>query len=213
MRIKRETLVMLISVCLIILVTVSLSGTYAFASTDKKDAISIIHESADILHYEDGVPYIHDILTNNTDKTIIETQYTMLAYDENGSPLKLDWNFLDSSAESSFENVVSSKENILPGQTEEYRGGWSLYDGEVMKDFPKVGDGGASQVTYVLVCLQKVVFEDGMVWEKPDYDSWFMTYAGKETEIEELQTYYPHRYDTTGKQPQEEENEIGNIDQ
>ena len=48
MRIKRETLVMLISVCLIILVTVSLSGTYAFASTDKKDAISIIHESADI---------------------------------------------------------------------------------------------------------------------------------------------------------------------
>lgn len=40
-------------------------------ATDKKVLI-VIHESADILHYKDGVPYIHDILTNNTNKTIIE---------------------------------------------------------------------------------------------------------------------------------------------
>ena len=55
--------------------------------------LSIIHESADILYYDNGYPYIHDILTNNTDNTITETEYWMLAYDMNGMPLKLYWNF------------------------------------------------------------------------------------------------------------------------
>lgn len=110
----------------------------------------------------------------------------MLAYGENGSPLKLYWNFLDSSAESSFENIVRTKENILSNQTEEYRGGWSLYDGGIMKDFPKVGNGGANQVAYSLVCLKQVVFEDGTVWNNPEYESWFRTYAGKEIGLEEL---------------------------
>ena len=54
---------------------------------------TIIHESADILYYDNGYPYIHDILTNNTDNTITETEYWMLAYDMNGMPLKLYWNF------------------------------------------------------------------------------------------------------------------------
>ena len=156
--------------------------------------MSITHESADILHYEDGAPYIHDILTNNTDKTIIETQYCMLAYNENGLPLKLYWNFLDSSAESSYENIVQTKENILSGHTEDYRGGWSLYDGETMTDFPKVGNGEANQVAYSLLCLKQVIFGDGTVWNNPDYDSWFQTYVGKEIGTDELQNYYPHEY-------------------
>ena len=54
---------------------------------------SIVHESADILYYDNGFPYIHDILTNHTDNTITETEYCMLAYDMNGMPLKLYWNF------------------------------------------------------------------------------------------------------------------------
>lgn len=147
-----------------------------------------------INHYEDGAPYIHDILTNNTDSTIVETQYCMLAYSENGSPLKLYWNFLDSSTESSFENIVRTKENILPGQTERYRGGWSLYDGEIMEDFLKVGNGEANQVAYSLLCLEQVVFEDGTVWNNPNYENWFKTYAGKEIDIDELQNYYPYEY-------------------
>ncbi len=163
-------------------------------ATDKKSPMTIIHESADILHYEDGSPYIHDILTNNTDSRIIETQYCMLAYNENGSPLRLYWNFLDSHAESSFENIVRTKTNILSNQTEEYRGGWSLYDGEIMKDFPKVGNGEANQTAYSLLCLKQVIFEDGTVWNNPDYENWFKTYAGKEMDIEELQNYYPHVY-------------------
>ena len=164
-------------------------------AADKNSSMSITHESADILYYENGYPYIQDILTNNTDRAIIETQYCMLAYDENGSPLKLYWNFLDSSAESSFENTVRSDENILPGQTEEYRGGWSLYDGERMENLPEGGNGGADQVAYALICLKQVVFEDGTVWNNPDYENWLETYAGKETGADELKRYYPHEYE------------------
>ena len=217
MNTKRTTIITLLSACLIVLVTVSLFATSAIASTDSKTSdmltlndpktntsdiiadvkgsMMIIHESADILHYEDGAPYIHDILTNNTDSTIVETQYCMLAYNENGSPLKLYWNFLDSSAESSFENIVRTKTNILPNQTEQYRGGWSLYDGEIMEVFPKVGNGEANQVAYSLFCLKQVVFEDGTVWNNSNYENWFKTYAGKEIAIDELQNYYPYEYE------------------
>ena len=217
MNTKRTTIITLLSACLIVLVTVSLFATSAIASTDSKTSdmltlndpktntsdiiadvkgsMMIIHESADILHYEDGSPYIHDILTNNTDSTIVETQYCMLAYNENGSPLKLYWNFLDSSAESSFENIVRTKTNILPNQTEQYRGGWSLYDGEIMEVFPKVGNGEANQVAYSLFCLKQVVFEDGTVWNNSNYENWFKTYAGKEIAIDELQNYYPYEYE------------------
>ena len=216
MNTKRTTAITLLSACLIVLATVSMFATSAMASTDsktndtlavsdpktntsdivedKKSAMTIIHESADILHYEDGAPYIHDILTNNTDRTIIETQYCMLAYSETGSPLKLYWNFLDSSAKSSFENIVRTKTNILSNQTEEYHGGWSLYDGEIMEDFPKVGNGEANQVAYSLLCLKQVVFENGTIWNNPDYENWFKTYAGKEIDIDRLQNYYPYEY-------------------
>ena len=217
MNTKRTTIITLLSACLIVLVTVSLFATSAIASTDSKTSdmltlndpktntsdiiadvkgsMMIIHESADILHYEDGAPYIHDILTNNTDSTIVETQYCMLAYNENGLPLKLYWNFLDSSAESSFENIVRTKTNILPNQTEQYHGGWSLYDGEIMEVFPKVGNGEANQVAYSLFCLKQVVFEDGTVWNNSNYENWFKTYAGKEIAIDELQNYYPYEYE------------------
>lgn len=215
MNIKRTTSVTFLSACLTVLVTVSLFATSAEVSADpgrhvpaagslqadaggtaadQKSSMSIVHESADILHYEDGSPYIHDILTNHTDQTIVETQYGMLAYDENGSPLKLHWNFLDSSAESSFENMVRSEEHLPPGQTEEYRGGWSLYDGEIMESFPAVGNGGANEAVYSLLCLKQAVFEDGTVWKNPDYEYWLKNYAGKETDVDELQNYYPHEY-------------------
>lgn len=163
-------------------------------SADKDSAMSIIHESADILHYENGAPYIHDVLTNNTGKTIAETQYCMLAYDESGSPLELCWNFLDSSAGSSFENVVRAKENILPGQTEEYQGGWSLYDRESMGDFSGAGEDESNRAAYVLFCLEQVVFEDGTVWHNPEYEGWLRTYAGREIGVEVLEGYYPCVY-------------------
>ena len=160
-----------------------------------KETMSIIHESADILYYENGSPYIHDILTNNTDKRITETEYCMLAYNENGSPLKLHWNFLDSSTECSYENLVRTKTSILPNQTEGYNGGWSLYDGELTENMPKVESGETDDVTYALFCLKQVVFDDGTIWNNPNYDSWFKDYMGNEINMDELQNYYPHNYE------------------
>ncbi len=199
---RKPTPAMVAASCLIVFVTAGLFATSAAASAaDNRydipaasNSVSIIHESADILYYDNGYPYVHDILTNHTDKTITETQYCMLAYDKNGSPLKLFWNFLDSSAQSSFENIVQSSENILPAHTEQYRGGWSLYDGEKMTDFPQIGDGGANQAAYILICLKQVTFEDASVWINPDYENWLERYAGKETSTTQLQEYYPHEY-------------------
>ncbi len=85
-------------------------------------------------------------------------------------------------------------DHLPPGQTEEYRGGWSLYDGEIMESFPAVGNGGANEAVYSLLCLKQAVFEDGTVWKNPDYEYWLKNYAGKETDVDELQNYYPHEY-------------------
>ena len=163
-------------------------------SNEIRETMSIVYESADILYYEDGSPYIHDILTNNTDRHIIETEYCMLAYNEKGSPLKLHWNFLDSREESSYEYLVKTKTSILPGQTEDYYGGWSLYDGELMENMPKVENGEVDQVAYSLFCLKQVVFEDGIIWNNPNYENWFKAYVGKEIDVDELQNYYPYKY-------------------
>lgn len=194
MRTRRTTPAALIPACLTVLVTTGMFATSAMAKADSSNGHAITYESVDILYYEDGAPYLHDILTNDTDKTIVETEYCMLAYDENGFPLELHWNFLDSSAESSYENLVCTEVQILPHQTKDHRGGWSLYDGEIMGDMPNAGTGGANQVAYSLFCLKQAVFEDGTVWNNPEYENWVRTYAGKETSVDTLKNYYPHPY-------------------
>lgn len=161
------------------------------------NAQTIVHESADILTYDSGWPYIHDIITNNTDKTIVETQYYMLAFDTEGNPLKLYWDFIDNSTQSSYEWLVQNDEvQILPHQTEDYMGGWSLYDGEVMTDWEKIGNGESNQVAYALFCIKQVVFDDGTTWENTECDEWLETYKGKKTDVEILQNYYPYQYNT-----------------
>ena len=63
-----------------------------------------------------------------------------------------------------------------------------------MAYFPNAENGQANQVVYSLLCLKQIVFEDGTVWNNPDYENWFQTYAGKEIDKDELQNYYPHEY-------------------
>ena len=41
---------------------------------------------------------------------------------------------------------------------------------------------------------KEVVFDDGTVWNNPNYESWFKTYAGKEIDKDELHSYYPYEY-------------------
>ena len=195
---KKTKLITMISLLAVFLLSVGGCAIGAYAAQPiphENKTVSIVHESADILYYEDGSPYIHDILTNNTDKRIIETEYCMLAYNEKGLPLKLRWNFLDSSAESSYENLVQTKTSILPDQTEDYHGGWSLYDSELTENLPKDENGEIAQVAYSLLCLKQVVFEDGTVWNNPNYENWFKAYVGQEIEVDELQNYYLYKYD------------------
>ncbi len=79
-------------------------------------------------------------------------------------------------------------------ETENYRGGWSLYDGEKMADKLLVGNGEANQVTYSLFCLKEVVFDNGFVWSNPEYNQFFQTYVGKQIDANILQRYYPYTY-------------------
>lgn len=107
----------------------------------------------------------------------------MLAYDAEGQPLKLKWNFMDSSTEESFSHLARTGNlDILPGRTKNYQGGWSLE-----KE-------AAAEMAYNILCLKTVVFGDGSVWNNPEYESWYETYAGKEIDVESLETYYPHVY-------------------
>ncbi len=60
---------------------------------------------------------------------------------------------------------------------------------------PKTESGETNQVAFPLFCLKQVVFEDGTVWDKSKYENWFKTYVGKEIGIDELQNYYPYKYE------------------
>ena len=132
----------MITTCLVVFAAINIFATSAppIPSPESKgNTMTIIHERVELLHYENGWPYLHDVLTNHTDKTITETEYCMLAYDENGTPLKLHWNIFDASQEKSYDYLVRTDGlNIKPNQTENYHGGWSLYDGEVMDQWPVI---------------------------------------------------------------------------
>lgn len=144
----------------------------------------IVYEGADILFYEDGSPYLRDMLVNQTNRTVTEAEYCILAYDSQGHPLQLQWNFMDSSAKAAYENLTRHTGLRLgPNQTTEaIPGGWSLSDED------------AARISYAICCLKEVVFEDGTAWSNPDYEDWHEAYAGKEVSTEKLEDYYPCAY-------------------
>ncbi len=151
---------------------------------------SFVFETVELSYYDDGLPYLHDIKTNNTDKAIIEIEYGMLGYDESGNPLKLQWNFLDSSTKPTYENLVKSELDILPRQTYDTVGGWSLYDSEKM-DWFEIDSTGPNKVAYALYQIKKITFKDGSVWNNKEYTKWLKIYRGKAMEVSTLRNYYP----------------------
>lgn len=160
--------------------------------TSKEHTGSIVIETFELRHYANGWPYLHDKITNHTDKGITKMQYGMLAYDKEGEPLKIHWNLLDSEDEMSYENLVETQMEIQPDETMDEDGGWSLYDEDTMPEFPKVGEGGPNHVAYALYQIRQVTFEDGSVWDNPNFDSWLNQYKGKTVDVTALKTYYPH---------------------
>lgn len=154
---------------------------------------SFIFENVELSYYDNGHPYLHDIKTNNTDKTITGIQYGMLGYDASGKPLKLQWNFLDSSSESTYEYLVKEELDLLPQQTYNATGGWSLYDSEKM-DWPEIENAQPNNVAYALYQIKEISFEDGSVWKNSEYSNWLETYKGKTVEVLVLESFYPSKY-------------------
>ena len=151
---------------------------------------SFAFENVELSYYDNDYPYLHDIKTNNTDKTITEIQYGMLGYDESGKPLKLQWNFMDSSSERTYEYLVKEELALLPQQTYNAMGGWSLYDSEKM-DWPEIENAQPNKVAYALYQIKEITFEDGSVWNNSEYSNWLETYKGKTVEVLALESFYP----------------------
>lgn len=149
---------------------------------------TVVYESVEMLRYDgvDGYPYIHDVKTNHTDKTIVAAERGMLAFDADGNPLVIHWNGLDSSSKPSYFFLFDwDSAEILPDQTDDTFGGWTLnMEGT---------DSAVDKIAYVLYCDKEITFEDGTIWKNPDFESWRSAYEGKKTDTALLKTYYPFR--------------------
>ena len=148
---------------------------------------SIVYENVGMRRYEgeDGFPYIHEIKTNHTAKTVIGCQQGMLAFDEHGNPLKVDWWSMDDEFVNDYFYIHSwDSTEIKPGATSNVEGGWTL---DIMGK-----DASVAKIAYILYCDKEITFEDGTVWANPNFDDWRATYEGKKIDVGILETYYPY---------------------
>ncbi len=147
---------------------------------------SIVYENVFMRRYkgEDGHPYVHDTITNGTKKEIVGYQYGMLAFDKAGNPLKVKWWSLDTDSKSTYFYLNETSTQILPGETYDVRGGWSL---NIFGNDSEVG-----KIAYVLYVNKEVVFDDGTVWVNPDFEKWRTAYEGQKIDVDILENYYPY---------------------
>lgn len=143
----------------------------------------------------DRWPYVHWIISNNSDKTITNYEMLLLAYDKDGNPLQLIWRQLPltngkivtgytSQSDKSYEQLITLADNpILPGTKENSNGGWSLWDGWDQAR-------GTHDVAYVLACMKQVTFIDGTVWKNPEYQDWLSEYKANSVGLGILKNFY-----------------------
>lgn len=171
----------------------NLKGNITFEEnkSNLKDVISlsddiqtVVYDAVEMRFYESGLPYIHNVRINHTDKKIINFERAMLAYDKNGQPLEIDWFSLDSDMNKSYDYLYDwDSSELSSGETENEYGGWTL---NCMGK-----DSSVEKIAYVLYCDKSIVFEDKTVWQNTDYDNWIDTYKGKIVPVEILKSYYP----------------------
>lgn len=147
---------------------------------------TVVIEKVAVQQYDDGSPYLHDIVLNDSDRTIIGFERAMLAFDKDGKPLELYWQGPDGE-KTYLHTYVNSECFLQPGDRDDREGGWSLY----VEDNPS---GKKNQTAYALYNYKSITFSDGRVWNNPEYDEWEKTYLGKEIAVETLQSYYPAVY-------------------
>lgn len=178
-----------------VLAAVLLGGAVSAAANtgtgDVKGPVSqekaAIYENVEMRRYEgeSGHPYIHDIKTNGTDRGIAGYKQGKLAFDRDGNPLKIDWWSLDTDLEYEYFYLYENDSSgLASGGTEDVFGGWSL---NLMGEDDNVAD-----ISYILYCDKEITFEDGTVWENPDFEGWLSAYCGKKTDVNVLESYYPY---------------------
>lgn len=165
------------------------TGTAAPGPVLPKDETvqTVVYNAVEMRRYEgeDGHPYIHNVKTNNTAREIVGYQRGMLAFDIDGNPLKIDWWSIDSELDSEYFYLCEhSPVKIAAGATEDVYGGWSL---NFMGN-----DSAAEDIAYVLYCDKEITFENGTVWENPDFKDWRSAYEGKKIDAADLESYYPY---------------------
>jgi len=136
---------------------------------------------------EDGIPYIHDMLINETDKIITGIERAMVAFDKNGNPVRVHWNALSSGAGSAYMFVYEDKElKINPDQITDIDGGWSLFD---WNEEEKAAN---DSIEYVLYYFKSITFDGDETWENPSFEDWTKEFEGQQVENDVLENYYPY---------------------
>ena len=50
--------------------------------------------------------------------------------------------------------------------------------------------GHIHKVSYLLACVKQITFEDGTVWNNPEYENWYTTYQGVPVDLDVAKSYY-----------------------
>ena len=109
--------------------------------------------------YSSSLSGIQVIVKNNTQKVVKSYTISILAYDSNGFPLKIDY--------SGYEKLCSCEgANIQPGDTHGKDNYCSIY---YEKD----------KIASSIACIKEVEYYDGTRWENPYYEHWIEQYKEK----------------------------------
>lgn len=129
-------------------------------------------------------------IINNTNYKIIGYKKGMLAFDKEGNPLDIYWIGLDSSVPKSYYHLYENNDdNILPGEETEPVG-WTLESMRGINENSKY-----DEICFVLYNFKEIYFNNGQVWNNPNYDKWLETYNGKKVNKDSLMKYYPYILD------------------
>lgn len=205
---RKSKLTILIAVVLtsLLLCGTAVSGAYTEITSDKStkaiksiqpqaetlNTQTVVYENVKMQQYEGypelgikGYKYVHDVKTNQTDKKIVSSKRGMMAFDKLGNALMIGWNGLDSDSKPSYFFLYDWDDTeILPNQTDDVIGGWTL--NALGTDY------NVDKIAYVLYCDKEITFEDDTVWTNPTFESWRLTYEGKKIDVNVLKNYYPY---------------------